>query len=143
MKKAGYLLITVLEILLLVGAYVVHYFTKKKMGMARYVMYKNRGWEQAYPLALLKSISVAVLLVLLIIVLVLAVRSGKRLRKVQWGMCIVMVLLSVLSFAVTLGSSIQSLRAYYFISPMLAGALLLQIGKTGIGILIGGKQDEA
>jgi hypothetical protein len=45
MKKAAYISVTILEILCLAGAWAIQYFTRRKMGMARYVVYKNRSWE--------------------------------------------------------------------------------------------------
>ncbi len=41
MKKFGYFIMTFAEILFLAGAYLIQYFTRKKMGMARYVIYKS------------------------------------------------------------------------------------------------------
>ena len=43
MKKVAYISATILEILCLAGAWAVQFFTRTKMGMARYVVYKNRG----------------------------------------------------------------------------------------------------
>ena len=53
MKKAAYISATILEVLCLAGAWAVQFFTRTKMGMARYVVYKNRGWESRYPMELL------------------------------------------------------------------------------------------
>ena len=53
MKKVAYISATILEILCLAGAWAVQFFTRTKMGMARYVVYKNRGWESRYPMELL------------------------------------------------------------------------------------------
>lgn len=137
MKKAGYILITVLEIFLLIGAFIVNYFTKKKMGMARYVVFKNRNWEREYPLDLLKNISVAVLMILTLIVVVLAIKRWKKVSRLQLRMFIVMIVLAVLSFTFILSGTTQTIRAYYFISPMLAVTLFLQILKTGVGMMAG------
>ena len=41
MNKVFYIIATILQVLLLVGIYAVNYFTRKKMGMLRYVIYKN------------------------------------------------------------------------------------------------------
>lgn len=47
MKKIVLLIIYLLSVLLLVGTYVVHYFTKAKMGMARYMVYFNGKIDNA------------------------------------------------------------------------------------------------
>ena len=46
MRKAGYILAVIIEAAALAGAWIVNYFATKKMGMARYVIYKNQTWER-------------------------------------------------------------------------------------------------
>lgn len=133
---------TLLEVLLLVGAYIVQYFTRKKMGMARYVVYKNRSFEEAYPLQILKNISVVVLAVLTMLLLAAVIKKWNRMTKHQIVMSVVMTVLTIVSIVFTMKNSTEVLRAYYFISPMIAAAALMQILKTGIGIFTGGKKHE-
>ena len=49
MKKAAYISVTILEILCLAGAWAVQYFTRRKMGMARYVVYKTGAGKPDIP----------------------------------------------------------------------------------------------
>ena len=71
MKKIGYILALVLEIAALAGAYIIHYFTRRKLGMVRYLNFKNMTWERDYPMGALKTGCVAVVAVLTVLVLLL------------------------------------------------------------------------
>lgn len=53
----------ILELFLLGGAIAVYYFSVKRMGMARYVLYLNGLWEDKYPMALLTTAAVALVAV--------------------------------------------------------------------------------
>jgi len=49
-NKIIYSALLVLQILLYVGAYIVHYFTVRKLGMNRYMAYLNKKIEMALPI---------------------------------------------------------------------------------------------
>ena len=131
-KYVGHILSAVLELLLFAGAFVVQYFTNKKMGMARHVIFKNQSWEKTYPLEQWKLLSVIVLAVLLILVAVLLLRRRKTLSRWAVAEGIVMAVMTLFSLYFTLFNSAATLRPYYFMSPMFAAAALLQILRTGI-----------
>lgn len=46
MKKVIYWIVSVLEVALLIGAGLVNYYTPRRMGMFRFVGYKNMMWEE-------------------------------------------------------------------------------------------------
>lgn len=136
MKKALYIIATVLEVLLLGGAYVFNYFTKKKMGMARWVVYMNQGWERGYPVPMLKNVVLAIVVILAVCVLVWFFVKRKELGKMVPVMVSIMSVLTALYTGFTLIYSKEALRAYYFISLMFAIAAVIQTVKTAIGILV-------
>lgn len=136
MKKVLYILAAVLEAALLIGACVVNYFTRRKMGMARYVIYKNRGWEQEYPMDALKTGTMIGLAILTVLVLVLFVKKRNEVKRIVYGMNLVMVALTALYEGFTIIKTTEVLRAYYFISVMFAVAAFIQIIKTFIGIMV-------
>ncbi len=122
---------TFAEILFLAGAYIVQYFTRKKMGMARYVIYKNQGWERSFPIETLKYTSILVLTALTLLILAaLVIRRGQK-ERLEIAMHAAMVMLTALYGIYTYIGSTKTMRAYYFISLMLGAAALLQIIKTG------------
>ena len=67
-----------LEAAALAGAYIINYFTNKKMGMARWVIYKNQGWERDYPMDTLKTAVMAVLILLTILVFLFFLKGNRR-----------------------------------------------------------------
>lgn len=132
MKKLVYAIVTLLEIALAAGAYIVHYFTRKKMGMLRYVIYKNQSWERAYPIEILRTAIIAVLLLLTAAAVLLMVRRRKSARKSELVMTAATVVLTAAYTGFTLGYSAEDFRAYYFMSALLALASLLQVIKVFI-----------
>lgn len=137
MRKALYIIASVFEIALLAGAYIIQYFTRRKMGMARYVVYKNRGWESKYPMELLQYAGVAVIAVLTILVTVTYMKHKKQ-RSVQMtAMLAATILLSALYIGFTFISGTDSLRAYYFIGGMFALAAFVQAAKALLRMVLG------
>ena len=88
MKKIVSVLIYLLSVLLLAGTAIVHYFTKAKMGMARYMVYVNDkiddrmgglGKGKLYLTALIAVISV---ITIILIVLTLKNLKGSLVNKI-------------------------------------------------------------
>lgn len=130
MKKALYVLASLIEVLLLTGICAVHYFTKKKMGMARYVVYKNHKWEKAYPIGTLQIAAVIFLAALAVFILLVFIKKRKQAAKLLYAMTLAMVILTGFYIVFTMIKSTETLRDYYFISGMLALAVLIQEIKT-------------
>lgn len=139
MKKAGYILAVLLEIAALSGAYIINYFTKKKMGMARWVIYKNQGWEREYPMDVLKMTALAVIVILTILIFLLFLKK-KDAGKMVTAMNVMMIVLTVVYVSYTLVSSTETMRAYYFLSLLFGIAAAVQILKTGAAVLLCRKQ---
>ena len=134
MKRVLYILILVLEIALVIGAYVFNYFTRKKLGMMRFVNAVNMKWQKQYPLELLKMIVIVVILVGMGILLYKMVKMKKNLTlKIKLSV-VWMITLSFGYMGYTLLLDVKRMTAYYFISLMLAIAAMLQIGKTMFGM---------
>lgn len=135
MKKAAYISATILEILCLAGAWAVQFFTRTKMGMARYVVYKNRGWESRYPMELLAKGAALVMVLLTAMLLLCFLRRRRNLTKELWVMSAGMVLLTSGYAVFTWMNSTNEFRAYYFISAILGAVSLIQCIKTWMGML--------
>ena len=136
MKKAAYISVTILEILCLAGAWAVQYFTRRKMGMARYVVYKNRGWEARYPMELLANGAALLMAVLAAALLLYFLRQRRNLPKTAWLMNAGMTALTSAYGGFTWMTSAQEVRSYYFISAILGAVSLIQIVKTWIGMMV-------
>lgn len=134
-KKIFYVLVTILEALMLVGAYLVNYFTHAKMGMLRHVVHKNYIWEQKYPIQTIKYVSILALVILMLIVLVMYFKKKYMLKKIVTIMSITMVLF-VIAFAIfVLMYSSEEIRAFYYMSAIFGAVTLIQIIKTFIGVI--------
>ena len=133
MKKVIYWIVNLLEIAFLVGAYLVNYFTPRKMGMARFVMYKNMMIEEQYSnLQNMKIMAVGIIVLLTLITIVL---YFIRKKNVKISMIVVMLLMTALYCGFTMLNSKDMYTAFYLISPLIGCAALLQILKTLISVL--------
>lgn len=134
-KKIFYILTTILEVLFLIGAYMVNYFTHKKMGMLRHVIHKNYVWEEKYPITNIQYSSIIALIVLMLLVLILYMKRKSILKKIVAIMNITMVIFVLFFTGFILAYSAEEIRAFYYISFMLFVVTLIQIIKTFIGVI--------
>ena len=129
-KTIGCILGLLPQLLLVAGACLVKYFTDKKMGMARHVIFKNQQWEKAYPLEQWRLISIILLILLLVLAVLLLIRKRRILTPYLWTEAGFTTALTLFSLYFTLTNSAATLRPYYWMSPMIAAAALVQILKT-------------
>ncbi|WP_250675530.1 hypothetical protein LZ906_002500 [Paraclostridium ghonii] len=134
-RKIFYILTNILQLLMLVGAYMVNYFTHTKMGMLRHVVHKNYVWEQKYPIATIKYAAILSIVILMLIVLILYLKRKPMLEKVVTVMSITMIVFVLIFSAFTLIYSSEEVRAFYYISSILGVIALIQIIKTFIGVI--------
>ena len=139
MKKVLYLTASVLELALLIGAWVVNYFTNKKMGMMRYVVFKNNSWNQKYPLDMLKIMAIISVIVLTAVILVLLWKKLNQAGVAGKLPLVETAAISAVYTVFTLFWSVQKLRAFYFISGMLLLACVIQIIKAALFVFFTAK----
>jgi hypothetical protein len=129
MKKVFYWISSTLQVLLLIAAYGIQFFSMKKMGMMRYVVYINHKWEAQYPIAALQYIAIAVLVLLVVITYVAFIKTKKDARalgKMSLPMMIMQAAITLAYVFFTLSYSAESFRSYYFICLILAVIALIQ-----------------
>ena len=136
MKKILYIIVTVIEVLLLAGAFAVNYFTRKKMGMARYVAYKNFQWEKQYRIDLLIYIAAGVLLILTVLLLMLVITRKRKFSKMVYIMVSTAVILTLWCGWFVLSGSREQQRSYYFTGILYAAAALVQVLKAYTGVIV-------
>ena len=136
LNKIFYIILTMLQVLLLVGTYVVNYFTRKRMGMLRCVIYKNINWEQSYPIEQLQYLAIIIFAVLMILVLAIYLKRKSQLSKNILNMNIIMVILILIYSGFNLLYSTEDFRAFYFMSVMLAVVTFIQIVKIFFSIIL-------
>ena len=81
MKKIAYILALILEIAALTGAGIIHYFAERKLGMVRYLNYKNMTWERDYPVGTLKTVSLLITAVLTVLIFLLFLKKTALLPR--------------------------------------------------------------
>lgn len=134
MKKIGYILLDLLTIAFLIGAYAIQYFTTKKLGMLRWVNYQNMQIEKVAVYGILKYIAVVVTTVVIILIISGYQKKKEMLGKLDLIMLVIMTALGIVYFGLTVLKSIASLPAYYFLMPLFGAATLMQIVRNGIAV---------
>ena len=130
MKKISYIFFDLLTIAFLIGAYAIQYFTKKKLGMLRWVNYHNMQFQKNAVYGIVKYITVVVA-----IVLIAGYKKKKEmLGKIDLVMIMVMSVLGIVYLGITIFKSIETLAAYYFLMPLFGAATLMQIVRNGIAV---------
>ena len=134
MKKISYIFFDLLTIAFLFGAYAIQYFTKKKLGMLRWVNYHNMQFQKNEVYGIVKYITVVVTIVLIVAIIAGYKKKKEMLGKINLVMIVVMSVLGIVYLGITVFKSIETLPAYYFLMPLLGAATLMQIVRNGIAV---------
>lgn len=128
MKKLLFWVFTILQVLLLIAAYGIQFFSMKRMGMMRYVVFINNEWEAQYPIALLQYAAMAFLVLLSVaIILYVKTKRDNYFKSKKFSSMLVINIVLTLAFVIfTLAYSTKSYRSYYFTSLILAVTTLIQ-----------------
>jgi len=128
MKKLLFWVFTILQVLLLIAAYGIQFFSMKRMGMMRYVVFINNEWEAQYPIALLQYAAMAFLVLLSVaIILYVKTKRDNYFKSKKFSSMLVINIILTLAFVIfTLAYSTKSYRSYYFTSLILAVTTLIQ-----------------
>lgn len=127
----------ILEIIILVAAFALNYFTKSRMGMMRHVTYKNLWFEKS----LFNETGNTILLVLIAGAIILSIITTlnavktKRISKVLCGIITGLILLGAGAF--TLLFSKQNLLAYYYILLCIGIYTILDMLRNLTGLYFG------
>ena len=140
MKKIIYICLDLLTIVFLIGGYAFQYFTRKKLGMLRWVNYQNMQLQKNHLFDILKYITVAAAMVLIVLIIVGYRKKKELLGKIDFVMILIMQILGIIYLGITVLKSIESFPAYYFLLPFLGAATLMQIIRNGIAV--GTKKNE-
>lgn len=141
MKKIVMIIFDILTLALLASGYIIQYFTKRKLGMMRWINFHTYKYQKMLPLELLKYVAVSVIILLTVFIICRFMKKRKAAKMIDKITITVMAVVTLFDFGFALFSSLESVRAYYFIMPLLSVAALMQIIKNFvvIGML---KEDE-
>jgi 4-amino-4-deoxy-L-arabinose transferase-like glycosyltransferase len=131
----------ILTLALLASGFIIQYFTKRKLGMMRWINFHTYKYQEMLPLELLKYVAVSVIILLTVFIICRFMKKRKAAKMIDRITITVMAVVTLFDFGFALFSSLESVRAYYFIMPLLSVAALMQIIKNFvvIGML---KEDE-
>ncbi|HIZ60284.1 MAG TPA: hypothetical protein H9967_06185, partial [Candidatus Dorea faecipullorum] len=115
---------------------------ERKLGMVRYLNYKNMTWERDYPVGTLKTVSLLIAAVLTVLIFLLFLKKRKEVSRLTMVMNICMIALTALYGGYTLINSTDTMADYYFISILFLLAAVIQIVKTGIAVLMAKRGEE-
>lgn len=128
MKKIIYTFLDLLTIAFLIGGYVFQYFTRKKLGMLRWVNYQNMQIQKNSVYDILKYITVAAAIVLIVLIIV-GYRKKKRMKnKKLWIFIGMIVLILILNHIFGWSSYLGNTENLKFLENMVQENLVLAIG---------------
>lgn len=134
MKRVLFVLLDLLAAAFLIGGYIVQYFTKRKLGMMRWVTFKTSKIQEAMPVDILKYIAVIVVLLLAVIVIRSFIRKRTDLGMTDVVMAAVMAILTLVYLGLTLLITSEVIRSYYLVLPMIGAATLILVLRNSIAI---------
>lgn len=134
MKKALFVLLDLLSIAFLIGAYVIQYFTKRKLGMLRWVTFQVSQMKEVMPVDLLKYIAVIVVLLLTAMIVGGFMKKRKSLEVTDMVMVVVLIILTAIYLGVTIFVTTEMIRSYYLVLPMLGAASLMLVIRNGFAV---------
>ena len=107
----------------------------------RWINFHTYKYQKMLPLELLKYVAVSVIILLTVFIICRFMKKRKAAKMIDRITITVMAVVTLFDFGFALFSSLESVRAYYFIMPLLSVAALMQIIKNFvvIGML---KEDE-
>ena len=134
MKKIVMIIFDILTLALLASGYIIQYFTKRKLGMMRWINFHTYKYQEMLPLELFKYVAVSVIILLTVFIICRFMKKRKAAKMIDKITITVMAVVTLFDFGFALFSSLESVRAYYFIMPLLSVAALMQIMKNFVVI---------
>ncbi len=134
MKRLLYILLDLLTAAFLIGAYVIQYFAKRKLGMLRWMNYQNMQFQKNASYGLLKYITVLAALVLIVLIILGYKKKKEMMGKSDLLMMVTMSILELVYLYVTLLLSVEKMVSYYLLMPLVGASVLMQIIRNAIAV---------
>ena len=127
LKRLVVLLLLILEFILVAAANIINYFTHKRIGMARHMVYMNQKWLAISNFEVYKMLSFILVFVFTAILIYSFVRIRKNTKfitKINLGVLVVFFVYFIYFATV---NSIKGMRAFYLMCYIYLAALLLML----------------
>ena len=135
LKRMIVLLLLILEFILVAAANIINYFTHKRIGMARHMVYMNQKWLAISNFEVYKMLSFILVFVFTAILIYSFVRIRKNTKfitKINLGILVVFFVYFIYFSTV---NSIKGMRAFYLMYYIYFAALLLMLINAFINIV--------
>lgn len=135
LKRLIVLLLPILEFILVAAANIINYFTHKRIGMARHMVYMNQKWLAINNFEVYKMLSFILVFVFTAILIYSFVKirtSTKLITKINLGVLVVFFVYCIYFATV---NSIKGMRAFYLMCYIYLAALLLMFINAFINIV--------
>ena len=126
-KKIIALLLPILEFILVAAANIINYFTHKKIGMARHMVYMNQKWLAVNNFEIYKISGIVLLLItvtVIIFIFIKNIKSYSTIVKINFSV-LVLFLIYYLFFSIT--NSADGFRAFYLMYYIYTAAIFFMI----------------
>lgn len=129
MKRILCILLNLFSAAFLTGAYLIQYFTMRKLGMNRFVVYQQMKWQKRIPVDLLKYVALLLALFLTVYMLVRMIKRWEQIKHRSQAVVqlIVLVVLTLYYAYFTVFMNKSLVRSYYLMMPMIGLAVLMQL----------------
>ena len=134
LKRLIVLLLPILEFILVAAANIINYFTHRRIGMARHMVYMNQKWLAISNFEVYKMLSFILVFVFTAILIYSFVRIRKNTKfitKINLGVLVVFFVYFIYFATV---NSIKGMRAFYLMCYIYLAALLLMLINAFINI---------
>ncbi len=142
MKKILMIICDFFTLAFLIGGYIVQYFTRKKLGMMRWINFNTYKYQEKLPLDILKYVAVVVVIIFTLLIMIRFAKKRKAIKSLDRLMLIIMLIVILLYVVITIFTSKETLSAYYFVMPLLGMAALVQLIKVLIIIRMKGYEEK-
>lgn len=135
LKRLVVLLLPILEFILVAAANIINYFTHKRIGMARHMVYMNQKWLAINNFEVYKMLSFILVFVFTAILVYSFVKvrtNTKLITKINLGVLVVFFVYFIYFATV---NSIKGMRAFYLMYYIYLAAILLMLINAFINIV--------
>lgn len=141
-KTIAYWTVSVLEVLLLIGAYVLNKLSKKIMGVNRFIVYENQQWAKKYPMETIETVGIIILALMLAALLPILWKKRKNITVLKAADGVIAAGFTLFTIIFALIYSVETLKIFNFLAMIFALVSVIQIVKT-MAVLLTGKNEKA
>lgn len=114
-KKALKIILTILGAGCLVGAYIIHYFAERKLGMVRWLNFQVVQYKKAMPLDTIEIVVICAVVLLFLVAALLLYKNRKQLKPVSVLSFCILALAAAVTVFLFFSPDFQKLSERYFL----------------------------